>query len=147
MTTTSSERAHLVEIPESEVAPKLRARARSAMIRSTHALGMDAVQVRWFRPETDAEREEREQEEKAGRTISRIRQHGNPCGFVMRDMAWINATLPLGEIAVTVAHEVAHVYQAIRQPELKWRHTFPAHLERWIEEDAEAFGRWIAAGY
>lgn len=144
---SSISKRYLVEVPEREVAPEIRARARSALVRSAAALRLEGAKLAWFREENEAEELERLELERAGRTADRIRLEGVPLGFVLRGKAWIRADIPLDEVVVTVAHEVAHLYQRKRCPALGWKRTAPPELDGWAEEDAEAFGRWMEANW
>lgn len=135
------ERVHHVEVKERDVPPAVRLRAELAMARALVALPMDAPKVRWFRAETASEKTHREREVAAGREVERPRIPCDAYGVArgLSNEMWLAADQPLEEVAYTVAHECAHLFQMQEIPRLRIKNWVTATEAEWMEWDANAF--------
>ena len=132
---------YYLEVSEDEVPVATQVRAYLSMARALEAVGMEAPALRWFRPESEAEKADRLKAHKEGRTVERAPVPANSWGVAryVSNSLWLAADIPLEEVAFTIAHEVAHFYQMQQIPHLRIKANVTAREREWMEWDADVF--------
>lgn len=136
-----------LEASDDEVPIAVLVRAQLTMLYALEALSMEAPALRWFRPESEAEKADRTKAQKEGRTVERAPVPANSWGVAryISNEIWLAADIPLEEVDFTMAHECAHIYQMQQIPHLRIKAKVSATEREWMEWDADAFAyRFVA---